>query len=138
MAGRLEVRDWIDMLHCDRQLQPFGYLIWAACGKDPGYNPQSLLSTARRMHYSHAEIQTLEFEGDAPDAQILGKRWHDAIDEATLVLDLLPAEHVGECVLNKQLELYQGSAGELKEDVDSGTLIYHEGSIGGSWPVLID
>lgn len=27
MAGRLEVRDWIDFLSCDRELQQFGYLI---------------------------------------------------------------------------------------------------------------
>ena len=24
MAGRVEVRDWIDVLNCDERLQPFG------------------------------------------------------------------------------------------------------------------
>ncbi len=48
LAGRLEVRNWIDVLTCDEQLQPFGYLAYAACGKDPGYNPVSLLELAKR------------------------------------------------------------------------------------------
>ena len=58
MAGRLEVRDWVDVLTCDRDLQPLGYLVWAACGKDPGYNPQSLLAACKRQHYSQAEVDT--------------------------------------------------------------------------------
>lgn len=34
LVGRLEVRDWVDVIECDRRLQPFGYLAWAACGLD--------------------------------------------------------------------------------------------------------
>ena len=48
MVGRLEVRDWVDAINADRRLQPLGYLLWAACGKDPGYSPGSLLAHARR------------------------------------------------------------------------------------------
>jgi hypothetical protein len=44
IATRVEARDWIDVLNCHQTLQPLGYLVWAACGKDPGYNPVSLLS----------------------------------------------------------------------------------------------
>ena len=36
LVGRLEVRDWVDVINADRRLQPLGYLLWAACGKDPG------------------------------------------------------------------------------------------------------
>jgi hypothetical protein len=36
LVGRLEVRDWVDVLECDARLQPLGYLAWAACSKDPG------------------------------------------------------------------------------------------------------
>jgi len=35
MAGRLEVRDFIDLVTCCEHIQPLGYLVWAACGKDP-------------------------------------------------------------------------------------------------------
>lgn len=33
LVGRLEVRDWIDVIACDERLQPLGYLAWAACGQ---------------------------------------------------------------------------------------------------------
>ena len=57
MVGRLEVRDWVDAINADRQLQPLGYLLWAACGKEPGYSPGSLLAYARRTtHYSAVEV----------------------------------------------------------------------------------
>ena len=29
MVGRLEVRDWVDVINADRRLQPLGYLLWA-------------------------------------------------------------------------------------------------------------
>jgi len=34
LVGRLEVRDWVDVLSIDKRLQPFAYLAWAACAKD--------------------------------------------------------------------------------------------------------
>jgi hypothetical protein len=55
MVGRLEVRDWVDVITCDQELQPFGYLVWAACGKDPGYNPQSLLDWRGVAEYQGGE-----------------------------------------------------------------------------------
>ena len=136
MAGRLEVRDWVDVLNCDRQLQPFGYLVWAACGKDPGYNPNSLLSSAQRLHYSGIEIKTLEFEGNAPDASVLGAQWHGALNAASQIFGLLPPERAGTCVLYKNLKLYAGKQEALIDDLAEGSVIFHEGSIGGSWPAI--
>ena len=34
LAGRLEVRDWVDLVNCDERIQPLGFLAWGACGKD--------------------------------------------------------------------------------------------------------
>ena len=47
LAGRSETRDLIDILAWDRH---FGLsaIVWAACGKDPGFNPLSLLEQMRR------------------------------------------------------------------------------------------
>lgn len=92
MAGRLEVRDWIDVLTCDDKMQPFGYLVWAACGKDPGYNPQSLLAIARRQRYSRAEVATLDFAERALDAARLGLRWHQILEEADQIVTTLPPD----------------------------------------------
>ena len=32
-VGRLEVRDWVDLIECHGRIQPLGYLAWGACGK---------------------------------------------------------------------------------------------------------
>ena len=39
LVGRLDVRDWIDLINCHSSIQRVGYLFWASCGKDPGLNP---------------------------------------------------------------------------------------------------
>ena len=137
MAGRLEVRDWIDVLHCHRHLQPFGYLIWAACGKDPGYNPRSLLEAAGRQRYSQAEIDTLDFEGEGPDARALGEQWHHALHGADMVSKKLPADKIGTCIVTRDASLYSGDAESLVRDMDEEGLRFHEGSIGGSWPKVL-
>jgi hypothetical protein len=32
LVGRVEARDWVDVIHCGERIQPLGYLAWAACG----------------------------------------------------------------------------------------------------------
>ncbi len=134
MAGRLEVRDWVDTLTCDESLQPFGYLLWAACGKDPGYNPHSLLAAARRLHYSQAEVDTLDFAAGRPDAALLGRRWHDALEEAGRIIACLPPGHAGTCVITRGADLVRESADSLVNALKAGEVLFHEGRIGGAWP----
>ena len=43
LAGRSEVRDFVDILHLDAHYLSLGALAWAACGKDAGYPPDFLL-----------------------------------------------------------------------------------------------
>jgi hypothetical protein len=137
MAGPLEPRDWIDTLECHRHLQPLGYLIWAACGKDPGVNPDMVASDAARLHYSQLELNDLEFEGSSPSASVLSKEWKQAIAEAKRQIDILPEESLGQCVLNaKDHTLYRASAQQLEEDVKEMRVAFHAGSIGGAWPRL--
>jgi hypothetical protein len=53
LVGRVEPRDFVDTLSCDREVQPFGLLAWAACGKDPGFSPAAILEhAARSTRYS--------------------------------------------------------------------------------------
>jgi hypothetical protein len=69
LVGRLEVRDWVDVIHCGEHLQPLGYLAWAATGKDPGFGPAAILEhAARSSHYSADEVDALAFAGAPPDA----------------------------------------------------------------------
>lgn len=135
MAGRLEVRDWIDVLNCDERLQPLGFLVWAACGKDPGYNPKSLLAAAARMHFSKDEVGTLDFEGQTPDASQLGLRWHTLLRDANAICGQLPAQHVGTCVVAQpELGLFRGNVHALQQALAADGVMFHAGRIGGSWP----
>ncbi len=137
MAGRLEVRDWVDVIHCDAALQPFGYLAWAACGKDPGYNPHSLLAAACRLHYSQVEVDTLDFETESPHASALGERWHRMLAEAADVCGKLPPSHVGEAVIARDARLFRGNVAELAAALAAGAVLYHRGCIGGAWPRIV-
>lgn len=137
LAGRLEARDWLDTLECHDKIQQLGYLVWAACGKDPGFSPSSLLNEARRAsHYSQVELNELAFDTGPPDAKLLGERWHSSLAEAVRVVAVLPHRDVGKAVLAESLELYRGSSETLAGDLARGAIRFHEGSIRGAWPTI--
>ena len=137
LAGRLEPRDWIDTIECHRHIQPLGYLMWAACGKDPGINPQVLLADAGRFHYSQQEIDPLDFEGETPSAALLSTGWKEALMTAAELIAGLPDEHLGECILDSDRALYKGSAEQFGRDFVAGNLRFHKGSIHGAWPQIV-
>jgi hypothetical protein len=138
LAGRLEVRDWIDVIACDTRLQPLGYLAFAACGKDPGFTPSGLLAEAgRSSHYSEAEVHALAFAGQPPDAAALSRQWHGALRAAGDVISRLPVQHVGTAVLSPEGQLFQGSALELSEALRRGEILFHPGRLGGALPRLV-
>ena len=136
MAGRLEVRDWIDLLNAHLRLQPLGLLLWAACGKDPGYNPVSLLAAISRHHYSQPEIDSLSFQGPPPDASKLGRQWHQALSQAKDMIDIMPVSQAGKCVLTGNKELFSADLCALRANLADQNLIFHAGSIYGAWPTL--
>lgn len=135
LVGRLEVRDWVDVLLCDERLQPLGYLAWAACGKDPGFTPPGLLGHARRTaRYSATEVSALAFDGPAPDAAALAARWHRALDVADTLIRHLPADHVGEAVLDAEGRLLRADPDEVARELRDGRVVFHAGRIGGTLP----
>lgn len=137
LVGRLEPRDWIDVIECNDRLQPIGYLAWAASGKDPGFTPQGILAGAARSgRYSAAEIAALDFAGPAPDAAEWSRRWHTLLDEANALVAALPAEQVGRCVLNASGNLFRGNQSQLLAAQRSGGVSFHAGSIRGAMPSI--
>lgn len=135
LIGRLEVRDWIDVLHCHDTVQPLGYLAWAACGKDPGFTPVGVLDHARRSsHYSAAEVAGLAFSGEPPDPGALSRQWQLALAQAQDIVRALPAEEVGKAVLMSDGEPFRGSAAECS--VAGTSVVFHEGRIGGALPAV--
>jgi hypothetical protein len=137
LAGRLEPRDWIDVLTTHDKLQPLGYLVWAACGKDPGFSPVSLLAEAGRSgRYSQAELNELAFDGSAPDARELGGKWHHMLSEAQTIVETLPSDESGKAVLDRQGVPYRQGPEALSVDLQEHAIVFHEGRIGGVWPAF--
>jgi hypothetical protein len=138
LVGRVEPRDFIDTLTCDREVQPLGYLAWAACGKDPGFSPAAILElAARSSRYSDAELAGLAFDGEAPAASELSGRWHAALEAAREVVAELPAPQAGTAVVAKNGELYREGPGALRKALAADGLIFHEGRIGGAFPRIV-
>jgi hypothetical protein len=138
LVGRLEVRDWVDVVECSERLQPMGYLAWAACGKDPGFSPLAILEQASRSaHYSAAEVASLAFEGSAPDAADLSRRFRAALSEASAIIEQLPEAQLGRCVTDERGNLYAGNALALRDALGTEQLRYHSGSIRGAWPTIV-
>lgn len=137
LVGRLEVRDWVDVINCHARIQPLGYLAWAASGKDPGFSPAAILEQAgRSARYSAAELAALSFAGPAPDAGELSRKWRAMLNEARELVGVLPPAEVGRCVLDQDGSLFAGDAKQLSAALNKGTVRFHEGSIRGALPRL--
>ena len=139
LIGRLEPRDWIDLIACHDRIQQLGFLCWAASGKDPGTNPSLIVAEAgRSARYTQIEVDGLSFEGRAPDATDLSVRWKAMLAEARSIVAALPTEQVGTCVLDAKGNLFRGDPGKLGEALGAGALRFHRGAIRGSIPRFIE
>lgn len=138
LIGRRVPRDWVDIIGCCEDLQPLAYLAWAACGKDPGFNPSSIVEWAARIHYAKAEFDMAGMAIDKEELATLSRKWHSMIWSARTTITLLPPEEAGKAVLDKEGRLFRGSDEELSEALDKGEIIFHEGAIRGAWPMVVD
>jgi hypothetical protein len=137
LVGRLEARDWVDVIGCHERIQRLGYLAWASSGKDPGFSPAAVLEqAARSARYSAAEIAELAFAGPPPDAARLSRQWHAMLQEAQELVAALPAAEAGKCVLDQGGELFTGDASQLHDGLRAGGVRFHEGRIRGALPQL--
>lgn len=138
LVGRLEVRDWVDAIGSHDHVQPLGYLAWAACGKDPGFSPSSILEFASRSRYSEAEVSELAFHGTPPDAGDLSRRWRAMIEDAKRIVAILPSPEVGKAVLADSGELCRDAPQSLGENLSAGRIRFHGGRIRGALPTFSD
>jgi hypothetical protein len=130
LAGRSEVRDFLDILYLDGTYLSLGAVVWAACGKDPGYTPPLLLDMANR----HASFRESDLKAEMlarpVDLRELKARWLAARDGAASLVARLPEEELG-C-------LYLGADnGPVTPDpaaADFAGLRRHFGSVRGAWP----
>ena len=132
LAGRQEIRDFVDILHLHDSCLHLGAMAWAACGKDPGYSPGFLLDQAgRHVAYTQADVDRLSLR-DPLDVKSLKKRWIKALEEAQRLADALPPDEVGCLYLDAE-------QAPVTPDPASGgftALTRHHGSIRGAWPTV--
>lgn len=137
LVGRTEPRDWIDVITASRNIQPLAYLVSAACGKDPGFSPLSMLEYVARRHYSQAEIDLKILPRGVYEAAELCRFWHDEVDRARETVKLLPLEGVGKAVMTSDGELFRGTDDEFKSALAANEIVFHEGVVGGAWPIIV-
>ncbi|HEV2694209.1 MAG TPA: nucleotidyl transferase AbiEii/AbiGii toxin family protein [Verrucomicrobiae bacterium] len=132
LAGRGELRDYLDVLFLHRKVLPLGALAWAACGKDVGFTPQFLIEEAQRLaHYPAARLKTLLLR-EPVDLVECKREWLTAVAEANALFMKLPPEEIG-C-------LYLDAKGQAVTP-DPATpefkfLSRHFGSVSGAWPTI--
>jgi len=138
LAGREEPRDLIDTITCHERLQPFPLLAWAACGKDPGFNPSFLVEFLSRVRYVQEEFDHYVTTPARIDAAVIMRKWHEMIWAARETITILPPEEAGKCVANADGTLFRGSDDELRAALDAGRIVFHEGCIHGAWPRVVE
>jgi hypothetical protein len=132
LAGRVEFRDFLDILFLDETYLGLGAIVWAACGKDSGYTPSLLLDLANR----HARFQRSDVAAERLARPIdlgqLKQMWLAARERAEALFLRLPEEELGGLYLdtdNKPVTPDPASP-------SFASLKRHRGSIRGAWPAI--
>src|SRR5690606_36974500 len=90
-----ESRDFLDVLHAHHNILELPGLIWAACGKDPGFSPNSLLELLQRKgKYQPIDFKRLRLNVEI-DLQKLKQDWLAALEHTRNVIAYLPTSEVG-------------------------------------------
>jgi hypothetical protein len=132
LAGRAEIRDFIDILFLHETYVGLGAICWAACDKDQGFTPRSLLDFANRHMKFRDEDLARENLARPISLVELKEAWLNAAEQAEQLFARLPLADVGCLYLNPALQ----SVTPDPASPDFAKLIRHFGSIRGAWPVL--
>jgi len=130
LSARMETRDYVDIVELGGRY-PLEAIVWAACGKDPGFSPLFLLKMMRRF----ARIDPTELDkiqARALDPIDLKKQWIAMSDHAeaeiTRIADTQIDLPIGVAFLDDQ-----GEPGWIGQDA---TLQIHAPTLRGCWPEL--
>ena len=130
LAASTETRDYVDIVEFHRTF-PLAAICWAACAKDPGFTPLSLLRMMRRF----ARVDPIELDKIAArtlDPVALKAAWIAMSDEAEAKITALA---------NERPEIPIGVAfvddhGRPAWIGDDPALHVHRPSVRGCWPVI--
>jgi hypothetical protein len=132
LVGRVEPRDFLDILFLDEHHLSLGALAWAASGKDPGLNPFLILTEARRTARYRPEDFSSIVTAKPVDLIALGQQWRAVLARADALLPKLPPQDVGCLYLDAQNRVVEPDP----DSPDFGRLRRHFGSVKGAWPVV--
>ncbi len=130
LSARTETRDYVDIVELQRTY-PLSAICWAACGKDPGFTPLSLLEMMKRFgKVNPTELDQIKARTLDPVA--LKKVWLEMSDRAevemTRLADERPDLPIGVAFVNAT-----GQPGWIGSDP---SLSPHAPSVRGCWPVV--
>ena len=130
LSARTQTRDYVDMVELTRRY-PLESVLWAACGKDPGFNPISLFTMV--MRFARIDPATLdEIKARHLDPVELKQEWIAASDQAreemTALADEQPDMPIGVAFVDAK-----GEPGWIRRDP---SLQIHHPSLRGCWPVV--
>lgn len=132
LAGRSEIRDFVDVLHLHGTYLSLGALAWAACGKDPGFTPEFLLDQmGRHVAYQQTDLDRLSLR-EPLDLRKLKRRWIAAVDSAATTVSKLFPEEVGCLYLGPDLQPRTPDPASP----DFPRLARHYGRVRGAWPTI--
>jgi len=131
LAGRNEARDFIDVIFIHENILPLGALCWAASGKDPGFNPRSLLELLkRRGRFQQSDFDRLHLKSPV-DLGVLKEKWLAMIDGAEAFISSRPATEVGALYLSKKDQSFFAPRAQDPYEL-------HYGRPGGILPIFSD
>ncbi len=130
LSARTQTRDYIDMVELTRRYS-LESILWAACGKDPGFNPISLFTMV--MRFARIDPATLnEIKARHLDPVALKQEWITASDQAreemTGLADEQPDTPIGVAFVDAK-----GEPGWIRRDP---SLRVHHPSLRGCWPTV--
>jgi hypothetical protein len=132
LAGRDEIRDFVDILYVHDCILLLGAVVWAAVGKDPGFTPLSLLEQLkRRGRYRQEEVERLDLAAPFDLVEAKG-RWLRALAEAEEFVLARPPAEVGCLYYAPARGRFEAPAPHT--DMEAAGLVPHYGRPGGVLP----
>jgi hypothetical protein len=132
-AGRMVIRDFVDLVFLHEGWLPLGALAWAAPAKDPGLSPLFILNElVRTSRYRPEHLARVRLREPVTVVE-LKQRFLAAVREAERLINALPAEELG-C-------LYLDASGRPvapdPASPDFPKLTRHHACLRGAWPRVV-
>jgi hypothetical protein len=130
-ADRFEVRDAVDLLWIDQQVQPLGAVAWAAAEKSPGWTPEGLLAEVRAKARYRDDMLAAENILEPLTAAELNVKLRELVRTAEALVAALPETLEAGALLRADGTLARPDP-DRPETLEG--LIVHHGSRKGNWP----